>query len=165
MPDGTVGWIRMSGKRPPSCQCGVLATRECDWKLKSSDTPPPPMIGRARTRRVRTCDTPLCGACAWSPAPDKDLCPTHAAEWRARLEAYRSIDQYAEWCRKNRPAIRRVAVALTERYTRTILGLRVKDPLYWKGLELHCIGSPAVRERRDRFGFRERPETRIVEAA
>jgi hypothetical protein len=62
-------------------------------------------------------------------------------------DAFRSIDAYAEWCRHNRPSIRKLTVALTERYTRTILGLRAKDPLFWKGLELTCIGSPAVRQR------------------
>jgi hypothetical protein len=70
-----------------------------------------------------------------------------APKARRSGEAFRSIDAYAEWCRKNRPAIRKLTLALTERYTRTILGLRAKDPLFWKGLELTCIGSPAVRVR------------------
>lgn len=61
--------------------------------------------------------------------------------------AFKQVDSYADWCKQNRQTIRRLTVALTERYTRTILGLRAKDPLYWKGLELVCIGSPAVRER------------------
>jgi hypothetical protein len=66
---------------------------------------------------------------------------------RRRGAAFQQIDSYANWCAKNRPTIRRLTVALTERYTRVILGLRAKDPLFWKGLELVCVGSPAVRER------------------
>lgn len=66
---------------------------------------------------------------------------------RRTCAAFRQIDSYAEWCKRYKPAIRRLTVALTERYTRTIMGLRAKDPLYWKGLELDCIGSPAVRNR------------------
>jgi hypothetical protein len=66
---------------------------------------------------------------------------------RRRGAAFQQIDNYADWCKQNRQSIRKLTVALTERYTRTILGLRRKDPLYWKGLELTCIGSPAVRER------------------
>lgn len=65
-------------------------------------------------------------------------------------DAFKSIDGYADWCRQNRPAIRTLTVALTERYTRTIMGLRAKDPLFWKGLELVCVGSPCIRERRSR---------------
>ena len=71
---------------------------------------------------------------------------------RRKCEAYRQIDAYAEWCKRYKPIIRRLTVALTERYTRTIMGLRRKDPLYWKGLELVCIGSPMVRERIMRRG-------------
>lgn len=63
-------------------------------------------------------------------------------------DAFKSIDSYADWCLANRRSIRTLTVALTERYTRTIMGLRARDPLFWKGLELKCIGSPAVRERR-----------------
>jgi hypothetical protein len=86
MPNGNVGWLRMSGKRPGPCvKCGAASTRLCDWILKSSDTPPP-IIGRAKSRRVRTCSTPICDACTSSPAPNKDLCPTHDAEWKARTE-------------------------------------------------------------------------------
>jgi hypothetical protein len=58
-----------------------------------------------------------------------------------------SIDRYAEWCRANRPTIRRITVALTERYARSILGLRAGDPTSWKGLALNCIGSRAGRMR------------------
>lgn len=51
--------------------CGKPARLECDWKVPG--------------RKSGTCDKPICAACTMSPAPDKDLCPAHAAEWRARL--------------------------------------------------------------------------------
>ncbi len=81
--------------------------------------------------------------------PKKKRKPKKRRAPRARrtCEAFRQIDAYAEWCKRYKPAIHRLTVALTERYTRTIMGLRAKDPLYWKGLELVCIGSPAVRAR------------------
>lgn len=59
------------GKRCRSCK--RPATLECDWKVPK--------------RRSGTCDAPICARCATSPAPGKDLCPTHAAayrEWLAR---------------------------------------------------------------------------------
>lgn len=54
------------------CSCGRRATLECDWKVP--------------TRKSGTCDKPICAKCTVSPAPEKDLCPTHAkafAEWQA----------------------------------------------------------------------------------
>lgn len=57
--------IVCGGSRVQKCACGRLSTRLCDWK-----------IGRGRT-----CDARLCDQCAYSPAPGKDLCPTHAAAW------------------------------------------------------------------------------------
>jgi hypothetical protein len=32
----------------------------------------------------KTCDRLICVGCTHSPAPDKDLCPEHAAIWKAR---------------------------------------------------------------------------------
>jgi hypothetical protein len=86
MPNGNVGWLRMAGKRPAPCvKCGAVSTRLCDWIIKDSERPHPPIVGRAKARRPRkTCSTPICDACTSSPAPGKDLCPTHAAEWKAR---------------------------------------------------------------------------------
>lgn len=55
------------------CRCGNKPTVLCDWKVPE--------------RPTRTCDAPLCPTCTYVPAPDKDLCPTHAAEWKARLDA------------------------------------------------------------------------------
>lgn len=54
------------------CKCGRRATLLCDWKVP--------------TKKSGTCDAPICTRCTTSPAPDKDLCPKHAAEfetWKA----------------------------------------------------------------------------------
>ena len=67
---GIVAIVCGSRPRAPRCRsCKQrLGTRLCDWK-----------IGRGKT-----CDVPLCDSCTKAPAPDKDLCPKHAAEWLAR---------------------------------------------------------------------------------
>jgi len=70
-PGGGKGIICTSGRRK-RCACGKPATLECDWKVK--------------TRRSGTCDAPICAQCAMSPAPDKDLCPTHAKDFAAWQE-------------------------------------------------------------------------------
>ena len=62
---------RERGRRCASC--GALATLLCDWKVPH--------------RRSGTCDQPICPRCTVSPAPEKDLCPEHAAAWQARLAA------------------------------------------------------------------------------
>lgn len=62
-----------TGRPRAKCRCGRPATLLCDWKLP--------------TRRSGTCDAPLCPACTAAPAPGKDLCPDHAAEWQRRLAA------------------------------------------------------------------------------
>jgi hypothetical protein len=49
------------------CPCGGRATLLCDWKVPA--------------RASGTCDKPLCARCTSSPAPDKDLCREHAAQW------------------------------------------------------------------------------------
>lgn len=69
---GGVGAIVCTGRRRKRCSCGRPATLECDWKVK--------------TRRSGTCDAPICERCTTRPAPGKDLCPKHAAEfeqWKA----------------------------------------------------------------------------------
>lgn len=48
--------------------------RLCDARIKGSGG--------------RTCDAPVCVDCTTQPAPDKDLCPHHAAQWR-KLNAAR----------------------------------------------------------------------------
>lgn len=50
-----------------TCGSGRPATLLCDWKVEGG-----------------TCDARLCEACTHVPAPDKDLCPKHASEWKAR---------------------------------------------------------------------------------
>jgi hypothetical protein len=65
--------IVCSGRGGKRCPCGRAATLECDWKVP--------------TRKSGTCDAPICSSCTTSPAPDKDLCRKHAAEfeaWKAR---------------------------------------------------------------------------------
>lgn len=62
-------------RRPRCSNCGAKgAERECDWKLSES----------------KTCDKPLCLTCRFSPAPEKDLCPTHAdafKQWKTARAA------------------------------------------------------------------------------
>ena len=62
--------IVCSSRGRQRCACGEPSTQLCDWKIPG--------------RRSGTCDKPLCRTCTHVPAPDKDLCPTHAAEWLAR---------------------------------------------------------------------------------
>lgn len=72
LPNGARGFVCGPRRRTKKCACGsgLPATQLCDWK--TPDGPKP------------TCDAPLCRRCTSVPAPDKDLCPTHAEEWRAR---------------------------------------------------------------------------------
>lgn len=59
-------------RKPKPCACGsgLPATQRCDWKMPA--------------RHTGTCDAWLCTDCTHVPAPDKDLCRKHAAEWKAR---------------------------------------------------------------------------------
>lgn len=71
LPDGTSA-IVCTRTRIQRCVCGRRADRLCDWKLPE--------------RKSGTCDAPICGRCATSPAPGKDLCPDHAhafERWKA----------------------------------------------------------------------------------
>jgi hypothetical protein len=68
---GGVGIV--CGVRRRKCPCGRRATLECDWKVPS--------------RKSGTCDAPICDRCTTVPAPEKDLCVKHAAEWAARKVA------------------------------------------------------------------------------
>lgn len=58
--------------------CKRPATRLCDWKVPEAAN--------------GTCSTPLCARHSHRPAPDKDLCPQHSAEWiemrQKRLEGH-----------------------------------------------------------------------------
>lgn len=68
--DGAVAIVCGPRQRVKRCACGNPHTALCDWKVKS--------------RKSGTCDKPLCAKCTLVPAPGKDLCPKHAAEWKAR---------------------------------------------------------------------------------
>lgn len=70
MPGGGTAIVCGGRRRHKHCKCGRKATLLCDWKVKG--------------KRSGTCDAPLCVRCTHSPAPEKDLCPQHAAEWKAR---------------------------------------------------------------------------------
>jgi len=63
-PEGGRGIICSRTQR---CKCGRRSTKLCDWKVPGG-----------------TCDAPLCERCTTVPAPEKDLCPKHAAEWAKR---------------------------------------------------------------------------------
>lgn len=69
-PDGTAAIVCGPRRRMKRCACGNPHTALCDWKVK--------------TKKSGTCDKPLCAQCTHVPAPEKDLCPKHAAEWKAR---------------------------------------------------------------------------------
>jgi hypothetical protein len=69
LPGGGTAIVCSRGRRQ-RCACGKPATLLCDWKVKG--------------KRSGTCDKPLCASCSHSPAPEKDLCPEHAADWKAR---------------------------------------------------------------------------------
>ncbi len=70
LPGGIHAIVCTSRGRRKRCACGQPATQECDWKVPG--------------KKSGTCDRPICKACTHVPAPDKDLCPQHAAEWKAR---------------------------------------------------------------------------------
>ena len=80
MPGGGKAIVCSSG-RTKRCACGGRAPFLCDWKVPD--------------RRSGTCDAPICAKCATSPAPEKHLCPQHAAEFRdwrkARLAGVRQL--------------------------------------------------------------------------
>ena len=67
LPDGTNAIVCGPTRR---CACGNRHTLLCDWKVPA--------------KKSGTCDKPLCARCTTSPAPDKDLCSAHAAEWANR---------------------------------------------------------------------------------
>lgn len=78
MPGGGYAIVCGTRSRRQRCACGKPATLLCDWKVPEC--------------RSGTCDAPICASCALSPAPEKDLCPTHAAafrEWSAQRQTNR----------------------------------------------------------------------------
>ncbi len=70
LPDGGTAIVCGPKPRLKRCGCGSGKAGDllCDWKLVGGGT----------------CDAKICAACTTSPAPNKDLCPTHAAQWQAR---------------------------------------------------------------------------------
>jgi len=68
--DGVSAIVCGPRTRRRKCACGRPSSRLCDWKI--------------RGKKSGTCDKPLCDRCARQPAPEKDLCPEHAAEWDKR---------------------------------------------------------------------------------
>jgi hypothetical protein len=66
LPTGGAAIVCSTSRR---CACGKRAALLCDWKVSANPS--------------GTCDAPVCQACTTSPAPDKDLCPRHAKQWRA----------------------------------------------------------------------------------
>lgn len=74
LPGGGTAIVCGTRKRK-RCDCGRPATLACDWKVPS--------------RKSGTCDAPICAGCTTSPAPEKDLCPAHAAEFEHWKEARR----------------------------------------------------------------------------
>lgn len=70
--------IVCSSRRRQRCACGKPAPKLCDWKVPG--------------KRSGTCDVPLCVNCTTVPAPEKDLCPKHAAEF-AEWKAMRLLER------------------------------------------------------------------------
>lgn len=60
-----------------TCACGKPATRLCDWILVEPQVP----LFAIDVTTIKTCDIAICSSCTSSPAPGKDLCPLHAAQW------------------------------------------------------------------------------------
>jgi hypothetical protein len=69
---GARGFVCTRSRRRRCVGCGQLVSdyRLCDARLKS--------------KPGKTCDAAVCARCTTVPAPEKDLCPEHAAAWRAR---------------------------------------------------------------------------------
>jgi hypothetical protein len=59
--------------RPRRCSCGKPGRYLCDWITKRDEAGKP----------IETCSKPVCLRCTTIPAPDKDLCKQHAAQWQA----------------------------------------------------------------------------------
>lgn len=70
LPGGGRAIICSKGPRK-RCPCGGPAHRLCDWKVPN--------------RKSGTCDAPICLSCTFSPAPEKDLCPSHKLAFDAWL--------------------------------------------------------------------------------
>ncbi len=66
LPNGGAAIVCGPRKRRRNCdRCGAKATLLCDWKTDAG----------------KTCDRPICTACAEEVGPDKHLCPDHQLAW------------------------------------------------------------------------------------
>ena len=79
MPCTKVGNAIVCGPRQkpkPCVGCGERMNprqmRQCDARIKGTNG--------------KTCDKFVCVSCTHVPAPGKDLCPDHAAQWKARAQ-------------------------------------------------------------------------------
>jgi hypothetical protein len=63
-------------RRPALCKCGRPSTKLCDFEIA-------PAIHSAK---AKTCDKPLCDACAVSVGKNKDFCPDHPRPEGAQLK-------------------------------------------------------------------------------
>jgi hypothetical protein len=73
LPGGATAIVCGPRRRQQRCACGQPATLLCDWKVPG--------------KKSGTCDAPICASCTTSPAPDKDLCRTHAQayeDWKSK---------------------------------------------------------------------------------
>lgn len=66
LPGGGVAIIKCAKTRAKRCACGAASSLLCDWKMGGE----------------RTCDRPMCPACAHEVGPDKHLCGAHHAAWK-----------------------------------------------------------------------------------
>ena len=75
LPNGTRAIVCGARRRAKRCKCGSghSVTKLCDWKIGNG----------------KTCDAEMCDVCTYSPAKGKDLCPTHASEWKKQQESRR----------------------------------------------------------------------------
>lgn len=58
----------------------------------------------------------------------------------------RHLREFADYRDAAKLPIEAATVAVTERYARRTLRLKKDQPLVYRGLNLHCVGSPRWRE-------------------
>lgn len=64
LPNGMAAIVCTRGVRPIRCSCGRRGNLVCDWPLEDG----------------KTCDKPICKACARHVGPDTDYCPFHRGD-------------------------------------------------------------------------------------
>lgn len=66
LPGGGYAIVCSRGRRPKRCSsCGRASSKLCDYPLRGE-------------KAGKTCDLPICDACATHVPPDTDYCPPHA---------------------------------------------------------------------------------------